>query len=1040
MNRPPSDQAARDRFTADWGVNLAVVANAGSGKTTAISNRLAEMALSADGTPMLARTAVVTYTKKAAAQIGQRARAALLTRMSGSAKGDVDSLARLDRVFFGTIHSFCLLLARRHGSAVGIHLNPTLVEEDDEACWQEFLEQDPMAFGSLEAAQIDAFLRHASLDDIFELARDLDTGAARALAEARPAGMPPGPDPASLARIRDAVPKRKGKGALSLERNKLAAEAWVRRFQSETAPLPIIEAEGTAGGIEELYRGLFAPLKHWLASAGGVLAAELSARYRAWRLDRGLQTYADQVETALSVLKDDRMLERIRAEGWRVILDEAQDTDPKQFAVLVEITRPPGEERGSWPGRGGRGPRPGHFCMVGDAQQGIYSTRADIRNFQRHVDAFAGGLGGERLTFGVTFRSPGRVVALLNETLPGAFGSLREHNLGLAPGDGAPAPLLQVPYEPLVAGPGNPAGNAFVLPVPPFTAPRASGFTDRKLAHEARHLAAALARTGPTGLGARNWGEVCVLAPRTAWLPVIRDELEAAGLKTALQVRRNRSGDNPAYAWVSGLLAVASDPSNAFEWVGVLREVFAVDDATLAGALAGQREFRWQDPEGYPGPLAEALSTLLPFIDRFDQEGESLERYATELFEACGLRAKARRAEPEGSLEDELSRLQARAAELGLEGAGPRAWLRELLAGIDDFRAYGRASPDAVTLMTSHSAKGLEWPVVIPVGLWRKIGARAHSGLRLIRDRDGGSRVVFDNEGISPENGESLERERLRELVRLLYVTLTRPLRALVIPWSADAPEKGGFADLWRPDLSGLEALPDGPPSPVPAEPEPETPAVEPAPSPAHPAAAFPKRVLPHQLAVVPDGPRGALHEASLDQPPPVNPGIDPLEYGVWWHETLEFVPWTGDEGAVSAHGELALNLATQKGFGERAGQEWDRLLSSEPWRRMREARWTRLAEVGVFAPLGSDGWIDGVIDLVLHDPASGDLWIVDWKTNRPAPGEDPPATLARLAAEYERQLAAYGACATGFFPGSAVRLWVYSTALGQWTELAQGR
>lgn len=1038
MNRLPTDQADRVRFATEWGVNFAVVANAGSGKTTAISNRLAEMALSPRGGDMLARTAVVTYTKKAAAQIGQRARSALLNRMSGPEKGDVEALARLDRVFFGTIHSFCLLLARRHGSAVGIHLNPTLVEEDDQAYWQEFLEQDPMTFGSLDPVQVGAFIRHAPLDSIFELARDLDSGSCRAVEAARPPGLPPGPDPAYLALIRDAAPKRKGKGLEALERNKLAAELWARRFREETGPLPLISPEGAAAGIEDLYRGLLAPVKRWLAAAGGVLASELSSRYRAWRLDRGLQTYADQVETALSVLEDPRMLERIRAEGWRVILDEAQDTDPKQFAVLVEITRPPGEGRGEWPAGGGRGPQPGHFCMVGDAQQGIYSTRADIRNFQRHVDAFAGGLGGEKLTFGVTFRSPGRVVGLLNATLPRAFGGEREHNLGLPPEDGAPSVLLQVPYEPLVPGPGNPEGRAFVLPVPACASPRGGGYVDRKLAHEARCVAAALARVGHRALGVQSWGEVCILAPRKAWLGLIRDELEAAGLKTALQMRRNRNGDNPAYAWISGLLAVACDPSNTFEWVGVMREIFAVDDATIAAALGRDREFRWQEPSAYPVAVAGALEVLLPFIDRADLEGESLERYVTELAEACGLRAKARAVDPDGGLEDEVLRIQARAAELGLQGGGPRALLRELLAGVDAFRAYGRPSPDAITLMTSHSAKGLEWPVVIPVGLWRRIGARPQSGLRLLRDRDGGSHVVFDSEGVSAANAESLERERLRELVRLLYVTLTRPLRALVLPWLGESPDPGSFADLWQPDLSGLESVPE---EASPREETPDTtplPAGEGEPTPTgRPAPAFPRRVLPHQLAVVPDGPRGALHEASLDQPPPIGPAVDPLEYGVWWHEMLEFVPWTGDDAAVAAHGDLAVRAAEQRGFGGRAGEEWRRLLGSEPWRLMRESRWTRLAEVGVFAPLGSDGWIDGVIDLVLHDPSSGELWIVDWKTNRQAPGEAPKETLARLAAEYERQLAAYGSSAAGFFPGSRVRLWVYSTAVGEWTELS---
>jgi len=1043
LNRPPSDQGARDRFTRDWAVNLAVVANAGSGKTTAISNRLAAMALSKSGSEMLAKTAVVTYTKKAAAQIGQRARTALLRQMAESETPDVDALARLDRVFFGTIHSFCLLLARRHGSSIGIHLNPTLVDEDEDAHWQEFLEQDPMEFTSLAPGQIDAFLRHASLDDIFDLTRELDAATARLLQAAPLAPAPPGPADAALAEILDRAQVRKGSGAEAFARNKEAAREWARRFREETGPLPIAKPEGAAAGIKELYRRLYAPLKAWLAVAGGKLASELSLRYRSWRLDRGIQTYADQVETALAIMEDETMLERIRGEGWRVILDEAQDTDPKQFAVLVEITRAQGEKRGLWPAGGGRGPRPGHFCMVGDAQQGIYSTRADIRNFQRHVDAFAGGNGGERLTFGVTFRAPLRVVRLLNDTLAGAFGPAREHNLGIAPADGAPAPCLQVPYEPLVEGPGNATGAAWILPIPPCPPQGRRWAADRKLSHEARHLAGFLSAGGAAALGSTCWGEVCILAPRMAWLLIVRDELEAAGLKTALQMRRNRNGDNPVYAWICGLLSVVCDPANAFEWVGVLREVFAVSDSMIAGAVGPGREFRWEEPEDYPEPIAKALETLRPFIDRADLEGESLDRFARELSAACGLQAKARWIDPEGGLEEELARLQARAAELSLDGAGPRAWLRELLGLIDAYRAYGRPAADAITLMTSHSAKGLEWPVVIPVGLWRSIRSRGPTGLRLVSGGGGESQVVFDNEGVGQEKRESLERERLRELVRLLYVTLTRPLRTLAVPWSADPYEEGSFADLWRLDPQCLDAFtllePVGLERAGPLETAeaaagtglPEARGGAPAPP-------FPRRVLPHQLASAPDVPRAARHESSADEPMSVMPGIDPLEYGVWWHETLEFTPWAGDGAAVAAHGARALLRAHEKGFEGRASEEWGRLLASEPFRLMRDRRWTRLAEVGIFAPLAPDGWIDGVIDLILHDPLAREVWIVDWKTNRRVEGEGDLAVLSRLAAEYERQLSAYGTCAAGFFPGSTVRLWVYSTVVGQWTELGR--
>ncbi|MBS0661933.1 MAG: UvrD-helicase domain-containing protein, partial [Verrucomicrobia bacterium] len=177
MNKPALvDQAARDRFRDEWNTNFAVSANAGSGKTTAISERLAALALSAEGSERLRKTAVVTYTKKAAAQIEQRARQVLLQRLAAAGRRDLAPLDHLERAFFGTIHSFCLRLAQLYGQTVGINLNPTVVAEDDEALWEEFVERDPMEFTSLPADAQSAFLRHVPLETIFEFAAGLDAG------------------------------------------------------------------------------------------------------------------------------------------------------------------------------------------------------------------------------------------------------------------------------------------------------------------------------------------------------------------------------------------------------------------------------------------------------------------------------------------------------------------------------------------------------------------------------------------------------------------------------------------------------------------------------------------------------------------------------------------------------------------------------------------------------------------------------------------------------------------------------------------------
>jgi ATP-dependent exoDNAse (exonuclease V) beta subunit len=149
----------------------------------------------------------------------------------------------------------------------------------------------------------------------------------------------------------------------------------------------------------------------------------------------------------------------------------------------------------------------------------------------------------------------------------------------------------------------------------------------------------------------------------------------------------------------------------------------------------------------------------------------------------------------------------------------------------------------------------------------------------------------------------------------------------------------------------------------------------------------------------------------------------------------MEFLPWRGDELAMAAYGQAALRGAEAQGFGARAAQEWARLRASAAWPELRAARWTRLAEIGIFAPFRGEGWIDGVIDLVLHDAAAGEIWVLDWKTNRRRTGETDDALLARLVAEYSPQLSAYGECLAGFFPGCRVRRLVFSSVAGAWCD-----
>ena len=100
-----------------------------------------------------------------------------------------------------------------------------------------------------------------------------------------------------------------------------------------------------------------------------------------------------------------------------------------------------------------------------------------------------------------------------------------------------------------------------------------------------------------------------------------------------------------------------------------------------------------------------------------------------------------------------------------------------------DAQAEGRpdAADDAVSIITMHSAKGLEWPIVIPINSTTSL--RSDRGF-LYRSRDDSVHFkIFeypsrDYEKVREEEEEELQRER----IRLWYVALTRARDLLLLP------------------------------------------------------------------------------------------------------------------------------------------------------------------------------------------------------------------------------------------------------------------
>ena len=114
--REIADQRVRERIRNDLDTTLIVEAAAGTGKTTALVNRI--VAALAGGRAELGRIVAVTFTEKAAGELKLRLRGEIESARSDSARDPGErtrlsgALGQLEEARIGTIHSFCADLLR----------------------------------------------------------------------------------------------------------------------------------------------------------------------------------------------------------------------------------------------------------------------------------------------------------------------------------------------------------------------------------------------------------------------------------------------------------------------------------------------------------------------------------------------------------------------------------------------------------------------------------------------------------------------------------------------------------------------------------------------------------------------------------------------------------------------------------------------------------------------------------------------------------------------------------------------------------------
>ena len=1022
---PIADETARNRFARELDRNFSVIASAGSGKTRAITNRIVEVAKNRQrALEWLPQLVVVTYTNRAADEMQQRTRQRIL-----EAGLPLETVEAFGRAFFGTIHAFCMKLLATHGHHLGLPARLETITDDDDL-WNEFVQQQTEIGRSLGTENRRLLLRLMQARQLMDLARRQDHDFTA------PASLGPCPK-CDFSKVEAALESAQAK---NIPKAKAQLRDWLRRWRETDDFAPWPPCATTAREFTARWREAFRPLREWASACASSVAADVQRDYRQFRLARGAITYPDQVALAMELLRLPNLAQRIRGKNYRVVLDEAQDTDPQQFLVLVEVARPV-EARGEWLQDRQSPPRSGHFSMVGDFQQSIYRDPADLAHYRQLHRALVETDAAKELKFSVTFRLDRAQLDFINDT----FGNILNNTEG------------QVEFVEMNPRPEILAGQVIRFDlgeVVDLSLPET-----QRARIEAERLAEWLRDRGLPKLRAKCWREVAILCPRKAWLRALRDALIEQQIPVEVQSESDRQAEHPAYAWLTALLAIMVDPNSGYEIVGVLREVFGISDDELARFAQGDgSKFQIERKTAGRGVVVDALNLLTRLRGKLAHQ--PLFSAAREIVRMTQLRERLRKLPREefGDSLNELDKLlsSTAAAESRQESLADFALV--LRRNFDKIRETEPAENDAVQLITAHKAKGSEWDAVIVPFLARE--ARLGGNIRYPMVLPGEQPFIAFDRSDRADLEEELKRIQRQEMERLLYVALTRARHTLVFALDVDffRGKRGVHSDTqlrWlqadanEPNAKAISAVPEEPTSCEEtarrhSEREPEVVAdtlsalrletgwIDIA---RQRAASIIETFTPSQFAPEEETTETPSTEEWIEIEPELRPPrIDnpATRYGVWWHDFAQQIRWRSEPAGWQS---IFDHNVTASPDVARSKREWQLLQkqiesSGELARHLRGASLVR-KEMPFFWKINGSSWngekcLEGIVDLALFNQKANEVFILDWKTNRIAADK-----IDILKDIYRPQMAAYWQAMSGL-TNALVSAAIYSTATGE--------
>ena len=548
------------------------------------------------------------------------------------------------------------------------------------------------------------------------------------------------------------------------------------------------------------------PLERHLAEVYRAYAQRLSA---ANALD-----FDDIIMRTVALLQTrPAVAEMYRRRFRHILVDEYQDTNHAQYVLVRELVGGPGTS-----GAGSALP-PGELTVVGDSDQSIYAFRgATIRNIEEFEEDYP---TARTILLEQNYRSTQNILSAANAVISRNSGR-REKNLWTAAGDGAP-------ITGYVADSEHDEARWISQEVDRLSDehgvhPRDVAVFYRTNA-QSRALEEAFMRAGQPYkvIGGTRFYDRREIKDAIAYLRAVDNPDDDVNLRRILNVPKRGLGDKAegALAEHAARYAVSFGQAVA-DAAGAPREARADEPGGAAGADSADGQPSIAE-SGEP-PEVEGLTTrarnqvrgfheLLTTLRHMVTAGDGVADVLDSALDASGYLAELRASDDpqDATRVENLAELHSVASDF--QAANPDGTLADFLervslvadsdqlppsADLEDEEARQAEEQGQITLMTVHTAKGLEFPVVFVTGM---------------------------EDGTFPHSRSLAEETELAEERRLAYVALTRARERLYLTraavrsaWgAANAMPASRFLDDvpgetidWKRLTSSMEALRGG--------------------------------------------------------------------------------------------------------------------------------------------------------------------------------------------------------------------------------------